>query len=63
MVFKFVQSAQKHRRALKGYDFMRDVVACIQFVDGLIQEAARPFCIHKIWQYIYPLSPYAHEGT
>ncbi len=40
MVFKLTQSAEKHWRALKGSKIISDVIAGVQFVDGVKQEAA-----------------------
>ena len=40
MVFKLVQSAEKHWRALNGSTLIPDVIAGIQFVDGVKHEAA-----------------------
>jgi hypothetical protein len=40
MVFKLNQSASKKWRALNGSTLIRDVIAGIQFVDGVIKNAA-----------------------
>jgi len=40
MVFKLVQSAQKHWRALNGSTLLDDVIRGVQFVDGIKEIAA-----------------------
>ncbi len=40
MVFKLTQSAQKHWRALNGSTLIEEVIAGVQFVDGVKNEAA-----------------------
>ena len=40
MVFKLVQSAEKHWRALNGSTLIPAVIAGVQFVDGVKHEAA-----------------------
>jgi len=40
MVFKLTQCAQRHWRALNGSILLGDVIAGVQFVDGIKQEAA-----------------------
>ena len=40
MVFKLVQSAEQHWRALNGSKLLEDVIRGIQFVDGLRKNAA-----------------------
>ena len=40
MVFKLVQSAQKHWRALNGSTLIPEVIAGVQFIDGLKKDAA-----------------------
>ena len=40
MVFKLVQSAEKHWRALNGSTLIPEVIAGVEFVDGLKKEAA-----------------------
>jgi len=40
MVFKLVQSAEKNWRALNGSTLIPDVIAGVQFVDGLKKDAA-----------------------
>ena len=40
MVFKLVQSAEKHWRALKGSTLIPEVIAGVEFVDGLKNDAA-----------------------
>ena len=40
MVFKLTQSAEKHWRALNGSALISDVIAGVQFVDGVKEEAA-----------------------
>ena len=40
MVFKLARSAEKHWRALNGSSLISDVIAGVQFVDGVKQEAA-----------------------
>lgn len=40
MVFKLTQSAERHWRALNGSTLIEEVIAGVQFVDGIKQEAA-----------------------
>jgi len=40
MVFKLMESASKRWRALNGSTLVRDVIAGIQFVDGVRKNAA-----------------------
>jgi len=40
MVFKLVQSAARRWRALNGSSLLADVIAGVQFVDGVKQQAA-----------------------
>ncbi len=40
MVFKLVQSAEKHWRALNGSALIPEVIAGVQFIDGLKKDAA-----------------------
>ena len=40
MVFKLVQSAEKHWRALNGSTLIPEVIAGVEFIDGLKKEAA-----------------------
>jgi len=40
MVFKLVQSAARRWRALNGSNLLADVIAGVQFVDGVKQQAA-----------------------
>ncbi len=40
MVFKLTQSAEKHWRALNGSALISDVIAGVQFVDGVKEKAA-----------------------
>jgi transposase-like protein len=40
MVFKLAQSAERHWRALNGSALINDVIAGVQFVDGVRKEAA-----------------------
>ena len=40
MVFKLAQSAEKHWRALNGSALISDVIAGVQFVDGVKEKAA-----------------------
>ncbi len=40
MVFKLAQSAERHWRALNGSALISDIIAGVQFVDGVRKEAA-----------------------
>jgi len=40
MVFKLVQSAEHHWRRLNGHQLIPDVIAGIQFIDGIKRNAA-----------------------
>ncbi len=40
MVFKLVQSAEKHWRTLNGSALIPEVIAGVQFIDGLKKDAA-----------------------